>query len=88
MSLRDRIWTTIDHAGVQKQASLRDALYRLLVAIEAKQAVAMSRVDRSLDLAEDAIREGNAVGVMRARLAIDEIVATLAVGAPRSRGAG
>jgi hypothetical protein len=77
MTVRERIWRYIDDAEPERHGSLRDALYRLLVVSEVQKHPAAS-IDRCLDLAAEAIRDGSAVAVVRARMVVDEVVVLLA----------
>jgi hypothetical protein len=86
MTVRDRIWTTLDDPELGRHEGLRNALYQLLVAIEfgrpPPSSSAPSSVERCLDLAADAVRDGSATAVARAGHVIDALVATLAGNTP------
>ena len=84
MTLRERIWKAIDDAAPERHRRLQDALYRLLVVIDAVEC-APSCVDDCLEHADQALRDGSAVAVMRARATIDDLVAMLTVGIPSAR---
>jgi hypothetical protein len=79
MTLRERIWKAIDDAAPERHRRLQDALYRLLVVIDAVEC-APSCVDDCLEHADEALRGGSAVAVMRARATVDDLVAMLTVG--------
>jgi hypothetical protein len=81
MTVRERIWRYIDDSEPERHGALRDALYRLLVAIEAGREPLAPGVDRCLDLAAEALRDGSAVAVLRARMVVDDLVIVLASGA-------
>ena len=78
MTVRDRIWSTLDDPSLQRHEALRNALYQLLVAIECGRPPGPAGVERCLDLAADALRDGSATAVTRARRVVDALVATLA----------
>jgi hypothetical protein len=84
MTLRERIWKAIDDAAVERQARLQDALYRLLVVIDAAEP-APSCVDSCLERADEALRGGGTVAVMQARAAVEDLVAMLTVGISSAR---
>jgi hypothetical protein len=78
MTVRDRIWTILDDPDFGRHTGLVNALYQLLVAIEAQRGPGHLGVERCLDLATEAARDGSAVAVTRAGAVIDALVATLA----------
>ena len=84
MTLRERIWKTIDDAALDGHGRLQDALYRLLVVIDALES-APSCVDDCLEHADEALRDGSAVAVMRARATVEDLVAMLTVGISSAR---
>ena len=73
----DRIWRYIDDAESGQHASLRDALYQLLVAVECGGRPGSLSVERCLDLAAEAIRDGSRVAVAQARALVDELVVVM-----------
>jgi hypothetical protein len=84
MTLRERIWKAIDDAALERHGRLQDELYRLLVVIDTVEC-APSCVDDCLEHAEEALRDGSAVAVMRARATVEDLVATLTVGISSAR---
>lgn len=79
MTLRERIWKAIDDAAIEGHGHLRDALYRLLVVIDTVE-YTPSRVDYCLERADEAIRGGGVVAMVRARAAVEDLVATITEG--------
>jgi hypothetical protein len=84
MTLSERIWKAIDDAALERHARLRDAMYRLLVVIEAVEC-APSCVDDCLEHADEALRDGSAVAVMKAWATVEVLVAMLTVGISSAR---
>lgn len=82
MTVRDRIWTTLDDPELRRHEGLRNALYQLLVAIEFGRPAGASNVERCLDMTAAALRDGSATAVARAGRLIDALVATLAGNTP------
>jgi hypothetical protein len=76
----ERIWGYLDDRDFCAYPSLRDALYRLLVAIESGRSVSAlaSEVERSLDVAATAVRDATPTAVARACTLVDGLVATVA----------
>jgi hypothetical protein len=93
MHVRDRIWRCIDDPNAGRHQSLLDALYRLLVAIEAAGpalAHCMDRIDRCLDIAAAAIHGGSAHSLAKAHAVVDDLASALTLGdepMPLSRSA-
>ena len=84
MTLRERIWKAIDDAALGGHGHLQDALYRLLVVIDAVDS-APSCLDDCLERADAALRDGSHAAVLRARVTVEDLVATLTVGISSSR---
>jgi hypothetical protein len=84
MTLREQIWVAIDDAALERHARLQDALYRLLVVIDAVE-YAPSCVDDCLERADEALRGGSAVAVIQACAAVEDLVAMLSVGISSAR---
>jgi hypothetical protein len=81
MTVRDRIWKTLDDPALGRHESLRNALYQLLVASECPASGSAS-VEQCLELTAEAIRDGGSARVTKARAVIDALVATLVGCAP------
>jgi hypothetical protein len=88
MTVRDRIWTILDDPDFGRHPRLRNALYQLLVAIEIPRALGHVSVERCLDLAMEAARDGSPMAVTRAGAVIDAMVAALAGHGPSGLARG
>ncbi len=77
MTVRERIWNTLDDPELARHTALRDALYQLLVAIEFGRPPGPT-IEQCLDLTAEAIRHGSVHHVTRAHAVIDALVANLA----------
>jgi hypothetical protein len=80
MHAKDRIWRCIDDPTVGRHQTLLDALYRLLVAIEAAGPALAHSVDRCLDVTSAAIRDGSAASIARAHAIVDDLASALTLG--------